>query len=109
MTPRPERHVLVCTNQRPDGPDAMPSCGANGSTEVLSAFLRERAAAGSMRSIYITQCLCLGVCPERGATVVIYPEGTWYVGVEAQDVAEICREHVVGGRAVDRLVDCRYR
>ncbi len=46
---------------------------------------------------------CLDQCA-RGTTVVVYPEGTWYGGVTAEDVEEIIREHIVGGEIVDRLV-----
>lgn len=86
----------------------MPSCAANGGGDVLEAFLRERAARGLYRAVYVTQALCLGVCPARGSTVVVYPEGTWYVGVEERDVGEIFTAHLLGGRPVERLVDRRY-
>jgi len=36
--------------------------------------------------------------------VVVYPEGTWYVGVQPGDVAEIVEQHLVGGRPVTRLL-----
>jgi len=75
---------------------------------VLGAFLREREGRSLYRTVYVTQCLCLGVCPASGSTVVVYPEGTWYVGVHESDVAEIFAEHLVSGRPVVRLVDRRY-
>ena len=104
---KPKHHVFICTNRRA-AEAKMPSCAANGGGEVLEAFLRERAARGLYRSVYVTQSLCLGVCPERGSTVVIYPEGTWYVGVQASDVAEIFAAHLLAGRPVERLIDRRY-
>jgi (2Fe-2S) ferredoxin len=36
--------------------------------------------------------------------VVVYPEGTWYVGVHPEDVAEIVEQHLVGGTPVTRLL-----
>lgn len=75
---------------------------------MLEAFLRERATHSLYRTVYITQCLCLGVCPANGTTVVVYPDGTWYVGVRENDVAEIFAEHLIAGRPVTRLVDHRY-
>ena len=75
---------------------------------MLEAFLRERATRGLYRTVYVTQTMCLGVCPARGGTVVVYPEGTWYVGVGEADVAEIFDAHIVGGRPVERLLDRRY-
>lgn len=105
---RPDKHVFVCTNRRPPGSD-MPSCGPNGGGDVLAAFLRERAERGLVRIVYVTQAQCLGVCPRAGATVVVYPDATWYVGVNDGDVAEIFREHLLDNRPVERLLDPRYR
>jgi (2Fe-2S) ferredoxin len=35
--------------------------------------------------------------------VVVYPEDVWYGGVQVDDVDEIVREHLAGGKPVDRL------
>ncbi len=45
---------------------------------------------------------CLDRC-EHGVTLVIYPEAVWYGGVTVDDVDELFREHVLGGRPVERL------
>jgi NADH-quinone oxidoreductase subunit F/NADP-reducing hydrogenase subunit HndC len=34
---------------------------------------------------------------------MVYPDGVWYAQVRATDVTEIVEEHIVNGRAVDRL------
>jgi len=52
--------------------------------------------------ILITESSCLGPCP-IGATVVVYPDGTWYKGVKAADVPEIMESHIVNGKPVERL------
>ena len=102
--PKPVRHFFVCTNKRP--PDAeMPSCGANGSDEVLQGLLLARMRLGLAASVFITQSQCLGPCPARGATVVVYPEGVWYTGVAAVDVDELADKHMAAGEIVGRLVD----
>jgi (2Fe-2S) ferredoxin len=46
---------------------------------------------------------CLDQCG-FGPLVVVYPENVWYWGVQPSDVEEIVREHLVGGRPVQRLV-----
>lgn len=104
---RPERHVLVCTRVRA-AETGMPSCRPNGGDHVLAALLEERNRRGLVRSVYVTETGCLGVCPEKGSTVVVYPEGVWYVGVTPGDVAEIVSEHLCHGRIVDRLRDSRF-
>ncbi len=104
---KPLRHVLVCTNERASGSD-MPSCGRNAGGRVLERFLESRAARGLFRVLFITETRCLGICPAAGATVVVYPEAVWYVGVVPDDVAEIFDRHLLGGTPVARLVDPRF-
>jgi (2Fe-2S) ferredoxin len=103
---RPTRHVFVCTNAR-DAAVGLPSCGANDGAGLLARLLSERASRGLYREIFITETRCLGICSEAGATVVVYPEAVWYVGVRAEDASEIFAQHLVGGRPVARLLDRR--
>jgi (2Fe-2S) ferredoxin len=35
--------------------------------------------------------------------LVVYPDDVWYAGVQASDLEEIFRSHIVGGVPVDRL------
>jgi (2Fe-2S) ferredoxin len=99
--PRPERHLLVCANNRPTG--GKPSCGARGSGEVLAAF---QEAVGVRPDLWgkvaVTPTGCLGPCFE-GPVVVVYPDAVWYTSVAPADAQEIVREHVVGGCPVERL------
>jgi (2Fe-2S) ferredoxin len=96
------RHVFVCVNRRPEG--AKPSCGARGGEAVLAAFV-DAVAADPRRcaEVAITGTHGLGPCFD-GPTVVVYPAGTWSAGVGPDDVDELTREHLDGGRAVGRLV-----
>lgn len=45
---------------------------------------------------------CLDAC-SLGASVVVYPEGVWYGGVQVEDVEEIIEAHLLGGAPVERL------
>jgi (2Fe-2S) ferredoxin len=97
-----ERHFFVCANERPAA--GKPSCGARGSAEILAALQDGLGAHPEIWGrVAITPTGCLGPCFE-GPTVVVYPEGTWYVGVRREDVAEIVESHMVGGRVVERLI-----
>ena len=97
-----ERHFFVCENQRPAA--GKPSCGARGSGEILAALQKGLGAHPEVWGrVAITPSGCLGPCFE-GPTIVVYPEGTWYVGVQREDVAEIVESHLCGGRPVERLV-----
>jgi (2Fe-2S) ferredoxin len=96
------RHFFVCTNQRPV--EGRPSCGTRGGPELLTALQTALAAHPEVwAEVAVTAAGCLGPCFD-GPTMVVYPEGAWYVGVQLADVTQIVDEHLVGGRAVARLL-----
>lgn len=93
---KPERHIFVCTNQRPaDNPKG--SCADRGSKEVFSAFRAAVEARGLRGRVQVSQSGCLKPCA-YGPTVVVYPEGTWYGKVGPQDVESILDAHAEGRR-----------
>ncbi len=101
MPPPFERHVFVCTNERPAG-HPRGSCKERGGEQVLAAFkqlLKEKRLNVAMRACASG---CLDAC-EQGAAVVVYPEAVWYGAVTAADVPEIVERHLQGGRPVERL------
>ena len=100
--PKPKHHIVVCTNTRPPG-HPKPSCGAQGSPQLLMAFNMKLMEAGIMPGeVLVTGSTCLGPC-EQGPTVVIYPDGTWYTQVKEADVATIINEHIKGGKPAESL------
>lgn len=96
-----KHHVFVCQNVRPEGAPR-PSCTSDGKSELLSQLQQLTKEAGLGGSVRINKSGCLDQC-EHGPTVVVYPEAVWYGKVKAEDAAEIVREHLVGGRPVERL------
>ena len=46
---------------------------------------------------------CLDQC-ELGPTVVIYPQGIWYGGVQPKDVPRIVEETIIQGKVIPELV-----
>lgn len=71
-------------------------------------FKQLLAARGLKDTVRANRAGCLDQC-EHGPTVVIYPEGTWYGGVQAEDVPEIIEAHIVNGIPLARLMladDC---
>jgi len=99
--PKPERHVLVCTNTRPPG-NTKGSCGEKGSEalfEALKAMVRE---CGLRDRVIVNRTSCLKHC-SHGITLAVQPDNVWYGGVTEADLAEICRSHLAGSRPVERL------
>lgn len=97
-----QRHLFVCTNERaPDDPRG--SCTARGSAAVAAALKEKVHACGLKRVVRVNKAGCLDQCAQ-GVTIVVYPEGVWYGGVQLADVDEIVQRHLVGGEPVQRLV-----
>ena len=94
-----ERHVFVCT-----GGDWCLSLDGDGKG-VHARFKQRVAEAGLKGRVRVNHAGCLDQCG-FGPMVVVYPDTVWYWGVEPEDVDEIVREHLIGGRPVERL---RYR
>lgn len=88
-------HFLVCRNERPAG--APLSCCARGLGEKL---LRRLQARIGRRRLWIevqaTGTDCLGACRPEGTTVVVYPEGVWYVVGREEDADALFDAHVLG-------------
>lgn len=92
-------HIFICTNERP-ADDPRGSCaGAPLVDHFKAAFRRHGLPPEIVRA---NKAGCLDHCA-HGATVVVYPDATWYGRVTPEDVDEIVREHLVGGRPVERL------
>jgi len=100
MPPPYPRHLFVCTNRRPEG-SPKGCCASKGGEDLRFEFKKELDAQG-VKGVRANGAGCLDAC-ERGVAVVVYPEGVWYQGVSKDDVRELVREHLVGGRPVERL------
>ena len=87
-------HVLVCGGT---------GCTSSGSAKVIDALNTEIAAKGLADEIKVVQTGCFGLCA-LGPIMIVYPEGTFYHSVKAEDIAEIVEEHFLKGRPVARLV-----
>ncbi len=92
----------MCTAERP--PYGKPSCGAQASQTILAALENELEGRPELADeVAVAGCTCLGPCFE-GPAIVVYPEGTWYVGVTTSDVPELVASHMVEGRPLERLM-----
>jgi (2Fe-2S) ferredoxin len=100
--PKFEKHIFVCTNQRPEG-HPRGCCDPAGNAELHRLFKTKLAQRGIKGTVRANKAGCLDQC-ELGPTVVVYPEAVWYGHVTPADVDEIIDSHIVGGRPVERLI-----
>lgn len=89
-----ERHVFVCTTGK--------TCAAQGSSATYHALKDAARAAGLKGRVRVNQSGCLNQCG-HGPMVVVYPEDTWYAGVDADGARRIVDEHLVGNVPVASL------
>lgn len=96
-----QHHVFICCNQRDDGRE---SCNDHGAAR-LRDYAKQRAKEMKLSlpgRARINMAGCLDRCAQ-GPVMVVYPEGVWYRYQNETDIDEILREHVAGGRIVERL------
>jgi (2Fe-2S) ferredoxin len=94
-------HIFVCCNQRTGGEKR--SCGEAHGLELVAEFKKQLKDLSPIVNVRANRAGCLGIC-DFGPTVAIYPEGTFYVGVEKSDVREILEALLGAGRPVERLL-----
>lgn len=96
-----DKHIFICTNQRPEGAPR-PSCGEQHGMQLVEEFRKQLKEKKLPLKIRAQKTGCLDIC-NFGPTLVIYPEGIFYVGVQLSDVKEIIEEHLENNRPVERL------
>lgn len=96
-----QKHLFICTNQRAEG--ARASCGEAHGLELVKEFKRLIKEKGLNTEMRAQRSGCLDIC-DFGPTVVVYPEGVWYVNVQISDVAEIVESHLENHIPVQRLL-----
>jgi (2Fe-2S) ferredoxin len=85
--------VLVCK-----GGD----CKKRGSKAVRKSLKDELRSEGMNSDVRVDSVDCLGLC-KHGPNLVVYPEGTWYLGVGEQDVPQVVQRHLKNGEPVEHL------
>jgi NADH-quinone oxidoreductase subunit F len=79
-------------------------CGAKGAGRVFAALEEElRGLAADGKEVRLKPTGCHGFC-ERGPIVVVQPGDVFYQNVGEEDVQEIVRETILGGRVIESLL-----
>ena len=77
-------------------------CKKRGSKAVRRTLKDELRAEGMNRDVRVDSVDCLGLC-KHGPNLVVYPPGTWDLGVAVQDVPEVVHRHLKDGEPVEHL------
>jgi (2Fe-2S) ferredoxin len=97
-----KHHLFFCLNERSNGEN----CCAQHNAFELFTYAKNRikelglSGAGKIR---VNKAGCLDAC-NLGPVMVIYPEGTWYTFIDADDIEEIIQSHLIKGKPVERLL-----
>ena len=87
-------HLLVCGGT---------GCRASESNLIIESLKRELEEKNLENEVQVILTGCFGFC-EKGPVVKVMPDNTFYVQVKPEDAAVIVAEHVIKGRAVQRLL-----
>lgn len=88
-----ESHIFICKGG---------GCKKRGAKEVRKVLKNELRAEGMNREVRVDAVDCLGLC-KKGPNAVVYPSGTWYLGLTEHEVPELVEGHLKGGAPVARL------
>jgi len=116
--PVAQRHMLLCADQ------TNPKCASRELTNELWRHLKTRLkeadvttappkwqgdmdkdpneASPGNGSVLRSKVDCLRIC-EQGAIAVVYPEGTWYAGLDIEKLDKVIDQHLIGGKPVNEL------
>ena len=87
-------HVLICGGT---------GCLSSHSKDIQKEFDHQLKELGIRDEVKLVLTGCFGLC-EKGPVVIVYPDETFYSHVQVKDVSDICEEHLLKGRVVNRLV-----
>jgi (2Fe-2S) ferredoxin len=90
------RHVFLCV-----GDTCCQAATGQAAWEALKAELKSRrlSLSAGPHACYRSKVDCLRVC-EGGPILVVYPEGTWYMGMTAERIPRFVQEHLIGGQPI---------
>lgn len=88
------KHVLICGGT---------GCTSSGSAAIEKALNEEIEKNGIASEIKVVKTGCFGLCA-LGPIMIVYPEGSFYSRITAEDIPEVVKEHLVNGNPVTRLL-----
>jgi (2Fe-2S) ferredoxin len=95
------RHIFLCTGPRCCTPEQ-----GLAAWEVLKQQIKDHALGAGDRACYRTRVGCLRICC-HGPNMVVYPEGMWYYGMNAERIPLFVNQHLVEDKPVEEWVFAR--
>ena len=97
---KPSKHLFVCASFRFQGtPQGV--CQKKGSGNLLAYLETELSDRGL--DVAVTSTGCLKAC-DRGPVMVVYPENTWYGGVDSEEAVDEILDSLESGTPAMRFV-----
>ncbi|MFH1152663.1 MAG: (2Fe-2S) ferredoxin domain-containing protein [Pseudomonadota bacterium] len=82
---KPKTHIMVCASFRPSG-ELKGKCHRKGSVDFLP-YLENEIIDRGLTDVIVSSTCCLKMC-DNGPVMAVYPENTWYGGVENEDIID---------------------
>ncbi len=90
----PHLQLLICGGT---------GCKASDSHKIAANLQQVINENGISNKVEVITTGCFGFC-EKGPIVKVIPDNTFYVQVTPEDAEEIIKEHIIGGRKIERLL-----
>ncbi len=87
-------HILVCQD---------PDCVHRGSKEILAALKSELDVQDLAGEVQVLETSRIGAC-DQGPEIMVYPEGSHYGNLTADDIPFIVEEHLLKGRIAQKFL-----
>lgn len=97
---KPDFHIFVCNSFRVSG-EAQGVCNKAEAAQYLPYIEEEIIDRGLNAQVSATGCL--KVC-DRGPVIVVYPQNSWYGGVDSEDKIDKILDAIEEGSEVEELL-----
>ena len=97
------RHIFLCCDQ------SVPKCCDREKSLEAWDYLKRRLSElglSDLGGVYRTKANCLRIC-RNGPVAVVYPEGAWYGGCDAEGLEQIIQRHLIAGEIVEERLIAR--